>query len=508
MRTKTISDDDTTINLFVNKSYTHIERRHSTKFDNLDESNTSETKQLLNNHEYQREATTDKVLQQNEYQRELSTGERLQEKEHQREATTKRKVFIMVVCLYIHFINGGTIIALGVIYVDLINVFNAPHSQAALVQSLFMGIMIGGGVMFTGVLQKYGSGLPVVLASLIAWLAFFASSFAPNVPTIIALIGVIGGLAMCINYLSAFVSIGWTFRENRKSALALLTMGWTIGQIAYPYIAQYLVEKISWNGTFIILSGFILNCIPCGLLLHYSKQFFFISKEPPASLRDTVHGCIKDYIFVIFVVAYFLFLSLAPIEMWFVADLTILKGFDRSTGSMLLSLLGIFGFVGRVFGILLLQVFKKTEALVHAFYSILIWGVGHFLVGYFDVLWGLVLGVALRGISAGISIAAMPGSQIELRGVDKFPQTLAICNLMGGVAQVIGGVIGGATVDLTGGYDFIFNLAAVVFAVCGLLIAIVWLLLKRQKRSLSLADTDDDEKATETEPLLPRNDYR
>ena len=136
------------------------------------------------------------------------------QKQQPREATGGRKVFILVACLLLHFIAGGIAVSLGVIYVDLIRVFEAPHSQAALVQSIFMGTMIAGGVIFTGVLQKYGTGLPGIIASFIAALAFLGSSFAPNVPTLIALIGVIGGLSMGVNYLSAFITVGWTFREN------------------------------------------------------------------------------------------------------------------------------------------------------------------------------------------------------------------------------------------------------------------------------------------------------
>ena len=496
-RTNSTTNDMRT-NLFMNRSFNQLENQYNgsipkqnyvdTKLE--DEADIRETRNLLQNHEYRKEIITDK----------------LQHKECQREATTRRKAFIMVACLYLHITSGGTVIALGVIYVDLIRVFNAPHSQAALVQSLFMGLMIGGGVIFTGLLQRHGTGLPVTIASFIAGMAFFASSFAPNVPTLIVLIGVVGGLSMCVNYLSAFVSIGWTFQKNKKSVLALLTIGWTIGQTSFPYIAQYLMESLRWNGSLIILSAIILNCIPCGLVLHKSRQFFFINNLPANSLRDTLCGCLKDYLFVIFVLAYFLCLSLAPIEMWFIADLTILKGFDRSTGSILLSLLGISGLVGRIVGVFLLYIFKNTEALVHAFYSIIIWGIGHFLIGYVSVLWGLFCAVVLRGLAAGITIAAMPGSQIELRGAERFPQTLAVCNLMGGTAQILGGLFGGATVDITGGYDFIFTFAALDHFVCGLLIIFVWLLLKRHRKAASAVHKTDNEQTNEREPLIPKGD--
>ena len=48
-------------------------------------------------------------------------------------------------CIILHLMSGGIGYALGVIYVELIRVFNSPRSEAALVQTVFMGIMTGGG---------------------------------------------------------------------------------------------------------------------------------------------------------------------------------------------------------------------------------------------------------------------------------------------------------------------------------------------------------------------------
>ena len=429
-----------------------------------------------------------------------------------KEATSGRKVFIMVACLYLHFTTAGLISALGVIYVDLIQVFNSPHSEAALVQSLNMGMTIGGGVIFTAVIQKYGTGLPVMISSLVAGSAYVASSFATNVPTLIALIGVVAGSAMSINFLSAFITVGWTFQGNRKTVLAILMLGSTAGQMSFPYISQYLIDFFRWNGSFMVLSGFIFNCIPCGLLLHKSRQYLHMTKSSNTSLWTSFIGCAKDYLFVLFLVISFFFSGTAPVEMWFIADLTVLKGFDRSIGTTLLSLLGVFGFIGRLIGAVFLKVFKRVDALVHTSYAFALWGVGHYLVGYFDTLWGLILAVVVRGLSAGLSIATIPGSQIELRGVEQYPQTVAICNLIGGVAQIIGGLLGGVTIDITGGYDFIFTFSAVTFVVCGVLTLVVWILRRRQRKKEPMMSSDyqpiSEEIRVEKEPLIAKYHIR
>ena len=426
-------------------------------------------------------------------------------KELPREASTGRKTFIMISCLFLHFIAGSTAVALGVIYVDLIRVFDAPHSQAALVQSMFIGTLTGGGVFFTGLLQRFGTGIPIIIASASAGIAFFASSLAPNVPTLIVFIGIVSGLSISINYLSAYVTVGWVFQENRKTFLAILTLGWTFGQISFPYVSQFLVEYFMWNGSLIIISGFILNCIPCGFIIYMSRPFFLISKPSATSLRQTVLGCVTDYVFMLFLIIVFLYSCFASVEMWFIPDMTVTKGFDRSIGAILLSILGISGFIGRIIGAVLLRVFKRIEALGHAFYAVIIYGIGHFLVGYFNELWGLVLAVVIRGISAGLTVAIMPGGQIELRGTERYPQTVATSNLISGVGQILGGLLGGATVDFTGGYNLVFTLAAVVFFVCGVFLIIVWRLNRRRLKSEVTATLNvkiDDEIQNERTPLI------
>ena len=426
-----------------------------------------------------------------------------------RVASTGRKVFIMLACLYLQFTAAGLISALGVIYVDLIRVFDAPHSEAALVQSLFMGMAIGSGFIFSVVIQKYGTGIPVMIASCIAALAYIVSFFAPNVPTLIATIGVISGGAMGVNYLTPFITVGWSFQGNRKTVLAILTLGSTAGQMVFPYISQSLVENVRWNGSLLILSGFILNCIPCGLFMHTCRPFFHKGTSKSTKLLDTVKGCVTNYQFVLYLVTVWLFSGLAPVEMWFIVDLTILKGLDRTFGTTLLSLLGVFGFIGRLSGAVFLRVFQQVDAMVHLSYGFILWGVGHYLVQYFNQTWSLILAVLVRGLSAGLTIAMLPGTMLEMRGIERYPQTVALGNLMGGSAQIIGGLLGGVTVDITGGYEFIFTLAAVVFLVCGILTIMTWFLKRRQKKrdpEVTTYHKPTEEIQAQREPLIAKYD--
>ena len=109
-------------------------------------------------------------------------------------------------------------------------------------------------------------------ASLISTIALFAGSFSPNIETVIVLVGVVGGLAVSINVLGAFVVVSWIFADRRKMALGILTLGATLGQVMMPPIANALIVQYTWSGAMIVLSSIAtLNCLPCGLLIRYSE---------------------------------------------------------------------------------------------------------------------------------------------------------------------------------------------------------------------------------------------
>ena len=113
----------------------------------------------------------------------------------------------------------------------------------------------------------------------------------------------------------------------------------------------------------------------------------------------------------------------------------------------------------------------------------------------------------LRGLANGITLAVLPGSQLELRGIERYPQALAICNLLRGAGVLVGGLLGGVTVDLTGGYESTFTLAGLVFLVSGILMAIVLLFSKRrEKRNASsvIEYKPDGETQNDRKPLLSR----
>lgn len=184
-------------------------------------------------------------------------------------------------------------------------------------------------------------------------------------------------------------------------------------------------------------------------------------------------------------------------------DVAVVRGFNRDTGAVLLSLLGITSLIGWINAILLLNTFKTIESMFHAVYTVMLWGAANFLVGYFHELWGITLGMILKGLATGITTFVLPGSQLQLQEIERYPQTVAICNLAGSLVR---GLFEGVTVEMTGAYEFIFTLAALMSFVCKILMAIVWLLTKSRKQMEASAVIEcnqvKEENLTDRKPLL------
>lgn len=69
-----------------------------------------------------------------------------------REPSKCRKAAIMISSLVQQFVSVGFGIGLSVMYAELIEVFNAKRSNAALIQGLYLGTSVGVGLWFDSIL--------------------------------------------------------------------------------------------------------------------------------------------------------------------------------------------------------------------------------------------------------------------------------------------------------------------------------------------------------------------
>ncbi|XP_053400074.1 monocarboxylate transporter 6-like isoform X2 [Mercenaria mercenaria] len=353
---------------------------------------------------------------------------------------------------------------LSVMYAELIVVFNAKRSDAALVQSVYMGIATGGGIIFSGMIRKVGPGISIVIGSVVCCIGLLASSFATGLVTIIMCTGVISASGMCVCYLSAFMTVSWVFHENASFYLVSLMVGSSIGQFVIPIFYELFITEYSWSGAFIVIAGFGLQCIPFGLVIHFCKDYFVTGTVQHVKSKKQSSFCditlLKDFVIWILWINFHLLALTGNAESWFIVDLMVSRGFSRQSGSVLVSAIGIASLIGRLMGGVLRLKCTKWPTLWHWLYLCPITAATHVLVVNFFNIWSIMGACIAYGISFGAIAAQAPAVMFEASGLDRYPQGMAMVNLMYGFGNVFSGLLGGYIRDTVGDYDIAFYIAA------------------------------------------------
>lgn len=113
----------------------------------------------------------------------------------------------------------------------------------------------------------------------------------------------LAGTGLSIIFLAPFLTINATFREDPGFPLVFVTVGASIGQMIMPLVYDLLLTYFHWSGAMIILAGICLHCVPCGLVVMYSKEVSGSSykKESSCSLSALCDKeLLKNYVFWLF----------------------------------------------------------------------------------------------------------------------------------------------------------------------------------------------------------------
>ena len=95
------------------------------------------------------------------------------------------------------------------------------------------------------------------------------------------------GLGMSTCYLSGFISVSWIFYEDPGFPLVCLTIGSSMGQFAIPFLYEYFISEYTWSGAFVLVSGLALQCVPFGLIIYTSREYFVKDDQTKGEAKDS-----------------------------------------------------------------------------------------------------------------------------------------------------------------------------------------------------------------------------
>uniref|UniRef100_A0A0N7ZCA7 Major facilitator superfamily (MFS) profile domain-containing protein n=1 Tax=Scylla olivacea TaxID=85551 RepID=A0A0N7ZCA7_SCYOL len=153
-------------------------------------------------------------------------------------------------------------------FLDTISVqFGAPKGKVAWIPSLLAGVYLSAGPIVSALTNKFGCRSVCIFGGIIASFAYFITIFANSVEYLMVFQGVLGGIGFGLVYLPAVVCVGYYFESKRALATGIAVCGSGIGTMIFPPLLNYLISVFSWQGTHLLIAGFILNCCWFGALM-------------------------------------------------------------------------------------------------------------------------------------------------------------------------------------------------------------------------------------------------
>jgi MFS family permease len=255
-------------------------------------------------------------------------------------------------------------------------------------------------------------------------------------------VGVGVGGACC--YVPTLAVVGGWFERRRNTALGVAAAGTGSGTLAVPPLAAALTHWQGWRPTFVLfgVAGAMI-LLACAAIV----------RPPPASrvarpIGPRPRDLLRSREFLMLYASWVLATTALFVPFVFLPAFARQHGASEVAAAALVSIIGGASIVGRLIlgpvgdRIGVLPLFKVTVLMMAGSYAI--WLLS-------DYGW-LVVFAAVLGTSYGSRIAAVPSVLIDLFGLENLATTLGIFFTATGIAALLGPILAGLAVEVSGGY--------------------------------------------------------
>ncbi|GIX95145.1 uncharacterized protein CDAR_178921 [Caerostris darwini] len=188
----------------------------------------------------------------------------------------------------INFIMAGLARMSGILYVAFIDIYGVDRKTASTPFSIrastrnFLGPVVG----ILG--QKYGVQGVIISGGILTTFSTTLCFFASDIKWITILFGGFSGIGAALTTAIIQVVIGQYFKKYRTTATGMGFSGGCVGSFLFPALIEWLLNNYGIEGTFLIMSGIIMHCIPAAMIL---KKPPWLKKTPaPISSDIEVEG--------------------------------------------------------------------------------------------------------------------------------------------------------------------------------------------------------------------------
>lgn len=374
---------------------------------------------------------------------------------------SKPLIYMLIGSAFILALSLGVRHGFGLYLVPMSHEFNWSHqvfSLAIAIQNLLWGAV----QPFTGALaDKYGSKKVVAVGGVLYTIGLLLMSVSSNALLLDLSVGLIIGLALSATSFSVLLSaVGRAAHPSKRSmAMGIASAAGSFGQFIMLPTTLLLIKNFGWSSALVITAVLVVLIIPLAWMLKAPMY------TPPNAVKQALKPSLtfKQILNIAFHHKPFLWLAFGFLVCGFqvvflgihLPGYLIDHGFDASTGTVFLALVGLFNIVGTYAAGWLGDKYSKPHLLMG------LYGLRGVTIIAFLMLPLSIWTVYAFGIIMGIlwlsTVPLTNGIVANMFGVKYLTMLSGIVFFTHQVGSFFGGWLGGLNHDITGNYNIIWG---------------------------------------------------
>ncbi|GIX67616.1 monocarboxylate transporter 12-B [Caerostris extrusa] len=190
---------------------------------------------------------------------------------------------IATACCFINMMMYGMTRLSGVLFVASVPRYHVDREAASFPYTFANFVRNTSGPLVGYLGHKLGVRLVTTFGCALAAVGVGACFFAENITAVTALWGAVFGLGFGLGNILLPIKINQYFDKYRATASGISFSGACLGSFILPPVVEFLMNVYGLSGTFLILAGLVLNCVPAALLL---RKPDFIQKNPEPKITN------------------------------------------------------------------------------------------------------------------------------------------------------------------------------------------------------------------------------
>ncbi|MCV2444807.1 MFS transporter [Acinetobacter bereziniae] len=374
---------------------------------------------------------------------------------------SKPLIYMLIGSAFILALSLGVRHGFGLYLVPMSNEFNWSHQVFSL--AIAMQNLLWGAVQpFTGALaDKYGSKKVVAVGGVLYTIGLLLMSVSSNALLLDLSVGLIIGLALSATSFSVLLSaVGRAAHPSKRSmAMGIASAAGSFGQFIMLPTTLLLIKNFGWSSALVITAVLVVLIIPLAWMLKAPMY------TPPNAVKQALKPSLtfKQILNIAFHHKPFLWLAFGFLVCGFqvvflgihLPGYLIDHGFDASTGTVFLALVGLFNIVGTYAAGWLGDKYSKPHLLMG------LYGLRGVTIIAFLMLPLSIWTVYAFGIIMGIlwlsTVPLTNGIVANMFGVKYLTMLSGIVFFTHQVGSFFGGWLGGLNHDITGNYNIIWG---------------------------------------------------